>query len=279
VKRLKKRKVKGFEWLVHVFLLAGVAVVAFPFLWMILSSFKSLPDFYRFSFWPKKLDLSAYKFILQQTDFLQWYFNSIIVGAVVTISCLVFNSLIGYTLAKFKFPGGKAIFIIILSTLMIPTEMLVIPWYMMGTKVNLIDSYLGIMFPGLIEAFGIFLMRQFMMGIPDDLLDAARIDGMSEFKIWWRVALPQVKPALSALGIITFLGNWNAYLWPVICVSTDKLRTLPVGISLYATGDSGGIQWNTIMGMSTLAVIPMVIVFLIFQRRIVEGIALTGVKG
>jgi multiple sugar transport system permease protein len=279
VKILKKRKVNGFEWLVHVFLLVGVVVVAFPFLWMILSSFKSLPDFYSFSFWPKKLDLSAYKFILQQTDFLQWYFNSIIVGAVVTISCLVFNSLIGYTLAKFKFPGGKAIFIIILSTLMIPTEMLVIPWYMMGTKVNLIDSYLGIMFPGLIEAFGIFLMRQFMMGIPDDLLDAARIDGMSEFKIWWRIALPQVKPALSALGIITFLGNWNAYLWPVICVSTDKLRTLPVGISLYATGDSGGIQWNTIMGMSTLAVIPMIIVFLIFQRQIVEGIALTGVKG
>lgn len=276
---LKKRKVSGLEWVIHIILLAGVVVVAFPFFWMILSSFKSLPDFYSFSFFPHKLDFSAYKFIFTQTDFLQWYLNSIIIGAIVTISCLVFNSLIGYTLAKYKFPGGKAIFIMILSTLMIPTEMLVIPWYMLGTKVNLIDNYLGIMFPGLIEAFGIFLMRQFMMGIPDDLLDAARIDGMSEFKIWWRVALPQVKPALSALGIITFLGNWNAYLWPVIVVSTESMRTLPVGISLYATGDSGGIQWNTIMGMSTLAVIPMIIVFLIFQKQIVEGIALTGVKG
>ncbi|WP_462409854.1 carbohydrate ABC transporter permease [Neobacillus sp. Marseille-QA0830] len=276
---MKKKKVTGIEYLVHLIMLAGVIVVAFPFVWMILSSLKSLPDFYSFSFWPKKLDFSGYKYIFQETDFLQWYLNSIIIGAIVTVSCLVFNSLIGYTLAKFKFIGGKAIFILILSTLMIPTEMLVIPWYVMGTKVNLIDSYLGIMFPGLIEAFGIFLMRQFMLGIPDDLLDAARIDGMGELKIFWRIALPQVKPALSALGIITFLGNWNAYLWPVIVVSSDKMRTLPVGISLYATGDSGGIQWNTIMGMSTLAIIPMIIVFLIFQRQIVEGIALTGVKG
>jgi multiple sugar transport system permease protein len=276
---LKKKKGNVFEFFIHLFLLAGVVVVAFPFLWMILSSFKSLPDFYSFSFWPHKLDFSAYRYIFQKTDFLTWYLNSIIIGIIVTISCLIFNSLIGYTLAKHKFPGAKAIFILILSTLMIPTEMLVIPWYVMGTKVSLIDTYLGIMFPGLIEAFGVFLMRQFMLGIPDELLDAARVDGMSEFKIWWRVALPQVKPALSALGIITFLGNWNAYLWPVIVVSTDSMRTLPVGISMYATGDGGGIQWNTIMGMSTLSVIPMIIVFLIFQRRIVEGIALTGVKG
>lgn len=276
---MKKRRVSGVEFVIHLLLLAGAIVVAFPFLWMILSSLKSLPDFYSFSLWPHVIDFSAYKFIFQKTDFLQWYRNSIVIGAIVTISCLFFNTLVGYTLAKYKFAGAKIILILILSTLMIPTEMLVIPWYVMGAKVNLIDSYTGIMFPGLMEAFGVFLMRQFMLGIPDDLLDAARIDGMSEFKIWWRVAIPQVKPALSALGIITFLGNWNAYLWPVIVVSTDSMRTLPVGISLYATGDSGGIQWNTIMGMSTLAVIPMVIVFLIFQRQIVEGIALTGVKG
>lgn len=265
--------------MIHLFLLVGVIVVAFPFIWMIVSSVKSLPDFYRFSFWPEKVNLSAYKYVFQETDYLRWYLNSIIVGAVVTISCLIFNSLVGYTLAKHKFPGAKMIFILILSTLMIPTEMLVIPWYLLGVKVNLIDTYLGIMFPGLIEAFGIFLMRQYMLSIPDDLLEAARIDGMSEFRIWWRIAIPQVKPALSALGIVTFLGNWNAYLWPVIAVTTDQMRTLPVGISLYATGDSGGIQWNTIMAMSTLAVIPMIIVFLIFQRKIVEGITLTGMKG
>ncbi|MDY0393355.1 carbohydrate ABC transporter permease [Virgibacillus halophilus] len=171
------------------------------------------------------------------------------------------------------------IFLLILSTMMIPTEMLVIPWFVMSSAFGWVDTYWGIMFPGIMEAFGVFLMRQFMSGIPDDLLDAARIDGMGEFKIWWRIAMPQVKPALSALGILTFLGNWNAYLWPVIVTATSEMRTLPVGISLYGTSDSSGIMWNTIMGMSTLAVVPMIIVFLFFQRKIVEGISLSGVKG
>lgn len=118
-----------------------------------------------------------------------------------------------------------------------------------------------------------------MLGIPDDLLDAARIDGMKEFQIFLRIALAQVRPALSALGIISFLGNWNAYLWPVIVISSENMRTLPVGISLAATSDAGGIQWNSIMAMSTLAVLPIVVIYFIFQRRIIEGIALTGLKG
>lgn len=210
---------------------------------------------------------------------MRWYWNSFVVAVVVTVSNIIFCSLIGYTLAKFRFRGARAIFILILSTMMIPTEMLVIPWYVLSSDLHWIDSYWGLMFPGMMEAFGIFLMRQFMSDVPDDILDAARIDGMGEFKIWARVAMPQVKPAISALGIITFLGNWNAYLWPVIVTSSEKMRTLPVGIAMYGTSDAGGIQWNTIMAMSTLTVIPMIIVFLFFQRQIVEGIALSGTKG
>ncbi|MDY0404949.1 carbohydrate ABC transporter permease [Virgibacillus sp. 179-BFC.A HS] len=274
---MKKLKISNI--IVHLLLLAGVVIVAFPFVWMILSSVKSLPDFFRFSFWPEKLDFSAYKFIFEETEFFRWYWNSIVVAVIVTITNLIFCSLIGYTLAKFQFSGRKVIFLLILSTMMIPTEMLVIPWFVMSSDYGWVDTYWGILFPGIMEAFGVFLMRQFMSGIPDDLLDAARIDGMGEFKIWWRIAMPQVKPALSALGILTFLGNWNAYLWPVIVTSTSDMRTLPVGISLYGTSDSTGIMWNTIMGMSTLAVVPMIIVFLFFQRKIVEGISLTGVKG
>ena len=196
-----------------------------------------------------------------------------------TISNIIFCSLIGYTLAKFRFTGAKLIFLIILSTMMIPTEMLIIPWYVFSSDFQWVDSYWGLIFPGLMEAFGIFLMRQFMASVPEDILDAARIDGMGEFKIWLRIAMPQVKPAISALAIITFLGNWNAYLWPVIVTNTAEMRTLPVGIAMYGTSDAGGIQWNTIMAMSSLTVIPMIIVFLIFQRQIVEGIALSGTKG
>lgn len=275
---MKKRGSIG-RFIIHLLLISGIIVVAFPFIWMILSSLKSLADFYNFSFWPEKLDFSGYKYVFQETDFMRWYWNSFVVAIVVTVSNIIFCSLIGYTLAKFRFRGARAIFILILSTMMIPTEMLVIPWYVLSSDFHWIDSYWGLMFPGMMEAFGIFLMRQFMSDVPDDILDAARIDGMGEFKIWARVAMPQVKPAISALGIITFLGNWNAYLWPVIVTSSEKMRTLPVGIAMYGTSDAGGIQWNTIMAMSTLTVIPMIIVFLLFQRQIVEGIALSGTKG
>lgn len=265
--------------IVNICLLIGIVGVSFPFVWMILSSVKSTADFYTFSFWPQSLDFSGYKYVFEKTDFSRWYVNSFIVAIVVTVSNILFCSLIGYTLAKFRVRGLKLVFLIILSTMMIPTEMLIIPWYVFSSDFQWVDTYWGLIFPGLMEAFGIFLMRQFMAAVPDDILDAARIDGMGEFKIWLRIAMPQVKPAISALAIITFLGNWNAYLWPVIVTNTAKMRTLPVGIAMYGTSDAGGIQWNTIMAMSSLTVIPMIIVFLIFQRQIVEGIALTGTKG
>jgi multiple sugar transport system permease protein len=265
--------------IIHIVLWAGLAWVALPFVWMVLSSFKTLQEFYSFDFLPKSWSLEAYKQIFEQTQYLRWYENSLIVGVVVTASELFFASLVGYTLAKFTFRGNRVIFLLILSTMMIPTELLVIPWYVMSSQLGWTDTYWGIMFPGMIEAFGVFLMRQFMLGVPNDLLDAARIDGMSEFGVFFKVALPQVKPALAALGILSFLGNWNAYLWPVIAISTESMRTLPVGMSLFSTADAGGLQWNLIMAMSTLAVIPIVIVYFIFQRRIAEGIALTGLKG
>jgi multiple sugar transport system permease protein len=277
--RWMKKKLDITGGIIHIALWIGMTLTVFPFLWMILSSFKSLPDFYSFTFWPAKWDVSAYQYIFHETSFGRWYLNSLIVAAVVTTTGLIFDSLVGYTLAKYRFPGRGIIFVLILSTLMIPTELLVIPWYSMSVHFHWVDTFWGIMFPGVIEAFGVFLMRQFMMGVPDEILDAARIDGMGELHIWWRIALPQVKPALSALGILTFLGNWNAYLWPVIATSSDAMRTLPVGISMFSTADNGGVQWNVIMGMSTLAVVPILIVFFIFQKRIVEGIALSGIKG
>lgn len=274
-----KRRTDVAAIVIHIVLWVGIVIVAVPFIWMVLSSFKSLPEFYTFDFLPKKWDFSAFIYIFQQTSYVRWYGNSIFVGVVVTASELFFSSLVGYTLAKFKFRGRGAVFLLILSTLMVPTELLVIPWYVLSAHLHWTDSFWGIMFPGMISGFGVFLMRQFMLGIPDDLLDAARIDGMSEFGIYLRVVLPQVKASLSALGILTFLGNWNAYLWPVIVISTEKMRTLPVGISMFASADNGGgLQWNLIMAMSTLAVIPIIVIYFIFQKRIVEGIALTGIK-
>ncbi|QAY66323.1 carbohydrate ABC transporter permease [Paenibacillus protaetiae] len=263
----------------HIVLLAGLLGVALPFVWMVVSSFKSLPEFYSFHFLPKHWTTEAYRFIFSETEYVRWYGNSFIVGIAVTVSEVFFASLVGYTLAKYRFRGNKIVFYLILSTMMIPIELLVIPWYVLSADLGWVDTYWGIMFPGIMSAFGVFLMRQFMYAVPDDLLEAARIDGMGDFSIFIKIALPQVKQALAALGILSFLGNWNAYLWPVIVISDENMRTLPVGMSLFSTADAGGLQWNLIMAMSTLAVIPIVIVYFIFQKRIVEGISLTGMKG
>jgi multiple sugar transport system permease protein len=199
------------------------------------------------------------------------------VATITTASVAFFDSLAGYTLAKFRFPGSFLIFIMILSTLMVPTEMLVIPWYMMSIEFNWTDSYWGIMFPGVISAFGVFLMRQFFTGVPNDLLDAARIDGFTEFQIFWKIALPLVKPAVSALCIFTFLGNWNAYIWPLIVVRSEDMRTLPVGIAFFSSEAQS--SFHLIMAAAALATIPVLIVFILFQKQIIKGIVLTGIKG
>jgi len=195
----------------------------------------------------------------------------------VTISNVFFDSLVGYTLAKYRFRGRYVVFLAILSTLMIPTEMLVIPWYVMARNFGWLDTYWGIMFPGMMTAFGTFLMKQFFETIPNDFLEAARVDGLNEFAIFWRVAMPLVTPALSALAIFTFLGNWTAFIWPLIVTTSKELYTLPVGLSSFAVEQA--IQWELIMTGAALATLPTLAVFLVLQRYIVRGVVLAGLKG
>lgn len=266
--------------LTYLLLTLGALITLFPFAWMLLTSFKGFQELFTLGFWPQDPTFSNYQQVLTQTKFLTWFANSLLIATITTISVLFFDSLVGYTLAKFRFLGKSLIFILILSTLMIPTEMLVIPWFVSVAELKLTHSvpgaYLAILFPGLISAFGIFLMRQFFESLPNDLLEAARIDGMSEFGIFWHIALPLVKPALASLAIFTFLGNWNAFLWPLIVIQEAKYRTLPVGTALFS--GEAGTQWGLIMAASSLAVIPVLIVFIIFQKQIINGIVLSGLK-
>lgn len=215
--------------------------------------------------------------VLGDGRFMQWFFNSTFIALTVTISNVFFDSLVGYTLAKFEFRGRYFIFLAILSTLMIPTEMLVIPWYLMSSQLGWIDSYWGIMFPGMMTAFGTFLMKQFFEGVPNDFLEAARIDGLNEFTIWWKIAMPMVVPAISALAIFSFLGNWTAFFWPLIVTTSKELYTLPVGISSFSAESS--IQWELIMTGAAIGTIPTLLVFLLLQRYIVRGVMLAGLKG
>ena len=272
-----KPKTSSQQTWLYVVLTLGSVLTAFPFFWMLLTSLKSYSDVFQPGLFPPHPTLDNYVEVISRTSFLRWFLNSILVAAGTTLSVLFFDSLVGYTLAKLKFPGKEIIFVLILSTLMIPTEMLVIPWFVSAVKLHISDTYFAIALPGLISAFGVFLMRGFFEGIPDELFDAARMDGLSEFGLFWRIGLPLVRPALSALAIFTFLGNYNAFLWPLIIIQSAGMRTLPVGIALFS-GETGG-QWHLIMAASSLAVIPVLAVFAVFQKQIIEGVVLTGVKG
>ena len=258
-------------------LLLGGIVMMTPLLFMFSTSLKSAGQVYDLRLVPADPTLANYIKVISDGRFLRWFFNSVLIATIVTLSCLFFDSLVAYVLAKFRFPGRYVVFLAILSTLMIPTEMLVIPWYLMASKFGWIDSYWGIMFPGLITAFGVFLMKQFFETVPNDFLEAARIDGLNEFMIWWKVALPLVTPALSALAVFTFLGNWTAFFWPLIVTTDQSLYTLPVGLSSFAVEQS--IQWELIMTGAALATIPTLMIFLFLQRYIVRGVMLAGVKG
>ncbi|MBX3530684.1 MAG: carbohydrate ABC transporter permease [Rhizobiaceae bacterium] len=258
-------------------LLLGGLVMVTPLAFMLSTSLKTAGQVYDLRLIPAAPTLANYVEVLSDGRFARWFLNSLGIATVVTVSNVFFDSLVGYTLAKFDFRGRYFVFLAILSTLMIPTEMLVIPWYLMSAQFGWIDSYWGIMFPGMMTAFGTFLMKQFFETIPDDFLEAARIDGLNEFQIWWRVAMPLVTPALSALAIFTFLGNWTAFFWPLIVTTSSELYTLPVGLSSFAVAES--IQWEKIMTGVSLATIPTLVVFLLLQRYIVRGVMLAGLKG
>lgn len=269
----KKLTVQIFTYL---FLILGATITLFPFLWMVATAFKPSTDIYSLSLIPEHPTVENFAKLFKEAPFLRWFWNSVLVASITTICVAFFDSLVGYILAKVPFKGRNIIFFAILSSIMIPTEMLIIPWYIGANKLQLADSYFGVMFPGLITAFGIFLMKQFMESLPNDLLDAGRIDGLSEFGIFWRVALPNVRPALAALCIFTFLGNWNAFLWPVIAIDSPEMRTLPVGLSFFSYENFN--QYELVMAGATIAVLPVLIVFAIFQKQIIKGITMTGIK-
>jgi multiple sugar transport system permease protein len=260
--------------------LLGVTMVI-PLVWMMSTSLKPYEEIILPNFLPKHPTVDNYRYVLTETALPRWYLNSLIVAVMSTVSVAFFDSLAGFVFAKYEFPGKRIVFLTFLSSLMVPTEMLIIPWFIMAAHPivgsSWIDTYWGIAFPGMITATGIFLMRQFMQGVPDELLDAARIDGVSEFGLFWRIAVPLSLPAIGALCIFNFLGNWNAFIWPLIVTSRREMMTLPVGIQLFSS--ESGSNWHLIMTGASLALVPLLIVVIIFQRYIVEGIALTGLKG
>jgi len=202
----------------------------------------------------------------------------LIVAVVVVFATLFFCALAGYGFAKFQFPGRQIGFLFILSTIMIPFQVLIIPLFVTVYHLGWTNSYLGLIVPGAISAFGVFLLRQFCLTLPEELLDAARIDGAGEFTIFWRVVLPLLMPGLATLAILTFLGSWNNFLWPLIVVTKDTLFTLPVGMTVFQQ-PLRQPYWTYIMAVSTVATLPVIVIFVALQRYFIQGVVLSGLKG
>lgn len=259
-----------------VLLFLGGLLMVMPIAYMISTSLKWPHEVYNIRLIPEEPTLENYTYVLEDGRFYGWFINSIVIATATTMSNVLFDSLVGYTLCKFRFPGRMIVFVAILSTLMIPTEMLVIPWYLMSQQFGWLDSYWGIMFPGMMTAFGTFLMKQFFETVPDDFIEAARIDGLNELQIWWSIAMPLVKPALAALAIFVFLGNWTAFIWPLIVTNSVEMYTLPVGLAGF--GDETDVAWELIATGAAISTIPTLIVFLLFQRFIIRGVVMAGLK-
>jgi multiple sugar transport system permease protein len=266
--------------LLYTFLIAGCTVTLLPFTWMILGSFKTSQEILKLppTFFPEQPTLENYRTILSdpRLPLARHYLNSLTVSISTVVLVLFTSSLAGFVFAKYQFFGKNLAFGFILATLMIPFQVLLIPNYLLLVNLGLIDSLLGLIVPSATSAFGIFLMRQFIESLPSDFLDAARIDGASEWGIYWRVILPQLSPVLATLGILTFMATWNSYLWPLIVITTPEKRTLPVMLTFY--NGQFSTRYDLTMAASVLVVVPILIVYAIFQRWIVRGFAMSGLK-
>ncbi|MDQ6883068.1 MAG: carbohydrate ABC transporter permease [Candidatus Dormibacteraeota bacterium] len=273
------RRTSGSFW-VYVLLSIGMVLLIGPFLWMLASSIKSPAELHHVppTWIPQTFTLDNYTTIFTKLNFPQYFVNSVVVAAVVVGSNLLFCSMIGYALAKLRFAGKRVVFLIVLATIMVPQTVYLVPLFVLMSNLGLVNTLPGIFLPFAAQAFGVFLMRQFIQGIPDELLEAARMDGAGEFKIFWRVVLPLLGAPLATLGILTFLGSWNNFLWPLIVATSDAKYTLPVAVAVFSIGQNQ-VDIGLLMAGSVVLIAPVLILFLLLQRFVQQGIATTGLKG
>lgn len=292
-RRATRARRRLFHLPIYVVLIVGGVLFGAPFAWLISASFQTSGDIFSWppQWIPENPTFEGYIRFFTETDAARWFLNSAFVATSVTVLQLFFNSMAAFVFAKRRFPGRDIIFVIFLATMMVPPQVTMIPNYLILQHIPLfggndllgqgghgmLDSYWGLILPGAVSAFGIFLLRQFMMGIPDDLLDAARIDGASEFTVYWRIMLPLCRPVLAATAIFTFMAAWEDFLWPLIIMSDPEKFTAPLGLALFVQKNQ--TDWGLLLAGSVIASLPMVIIFIIFQRQFVQGIAMSGIKG
>ncbi|EUJ42687.1 carbohydrate ABC transporter permease [Listeria riparia] len=270
-------KSRGAKWLVGIILAVGGFFMILPFIWMVLSSVKTDAEILQIppTIWPETFTWDNFKNLFIEMNFGVYLRNTLVIVLFSFIG-LFLNAMAGYGFAKFRFRGKNQLFYLVLATMMIPGQVTMIPVYLILNMFHLTNTMTGIILPGLVGAFGIFLFRQFMSTIPDELMEAARLDGASEFFIFWKIILPVSRPVLAVQGILTFIAGWNSFLWPLIIANDEKYYTLSVGLSLL----KGQYASNYALQMagSTFMVIPIILIFMMFQKYILKGFNVSGLK-
>jgi len=261
-------------------LLLVAVIILFPFFWMISTAFKPNTDIIKRPpiFLPSKPTLVHFQKVFAQVQYFRTLYNSMFVSGMTTLITIFFSTMVGYAIAKYRVVGLNVIFILILSGLMIPPFTIAIPLYIVATQIRMVNTLWGVIIPFSISNFGIFLMRQYCLGVPQDLISAARIDGASEFAILIRIIFPVVATGCTALGILKFLLTWNDLFWPLIMLTEEANKTLTVMLATFIDFERF-VDYGLLMAMTTLVVLPVILLFVVFQRRIIEGVALTGMKG
>lgn len=254
-------------------------VLIFPIYVMVISSFKPITEMFNLELFPKfsSLTLNNYIEVFQSENFGVYIWNSLFVATVITVLALLFHSMAGYVLARLKFRGKKTIFMTIMSTMMIPFAVIMIPLFMVVKFMGLVNSLWGIILPMVPSAYGIFLFRQFYIGMPKELEEAARIDGCGYFGTYWKIARPLARPIAVTMSVAFFLANWNNYLWPLIVAQKKSLWLVQIGIASFKSEQS--VAWNLVMAASVISSIPTMILFFCFQKQIADGIKTSGIKG
>jgi len=268
-----------FRILLHAFLIIGSFIMAFPFIWMLLSAFKPSSEIISIpiKIFPVKWTLSHFIQVFTELDIPRAYINSVFISLAITILVLFSSAAGGYLFAKLKFKCKELLFFYILISLMMPSNLVIIPLFFMFGRLGLLNSYIALIIPFAMSSFGIFLLRQFISGIPDSYLDSARIDGATDFKIYRLIIIPLAKPALSVIGILTFIWSYDELIWPLVVVNTLDMRTLPLVLAHFSAGASGAYPGQS-MAASILVILPMIIIYLFFQKDFIKGMTMVGLK-
>ncbi|WP_248759269.1 carbohydrate ABC transporter permease [Pseudarthrobacter sp. SSS035] len=278
-RRRTGRRLSTRRALIYAALLVAVTATLLPFAWMLLGAFKTQGELLRrpITWWPEQPTLENFVAWFTELQIGTFFLNSVVVAVFTVLGNLLFCSMVGYALAKMDFPGKRFLFLLVMVMLMVPGVVTFVPLFVLVSKLGMVSTYPALILPFLAAPMGVFLMRQFIAGIPDSLIEAARIDGAGELRTFLRIVMPLCGPPLATLGILTFLGSWNNFLWPLVVAQSEDMYTLPVALSLYSTGQNA-TDYGLLLAGSVLVITPIILLFVALQKYFVQGVAATGIK-